>query len=422
MRSALTVLGIFIGVASVIWLLAIGEGISLQAQKQIEQLGATNIIVRSIKPNDEKNQGNRVFIISYGITRADYRRLEETIPTIKSIIPIREMRRQFSYQGRVLNGRLVGCTPVYQHVTHIQIDRGRFLSDFDFKMKKKFCVLASRTAKELFPIEDPIGKTVAIERDYYVVVGVMKKKAPTSGVGGSLAAEDYENDVYIPISTLWSRIGDRVITRRSGSIDAENIELNQITIQVDSVKNVMETAGLVTDMLKRHHKKEDFGITIPLELLNQARTTRLMFIVFMGLIAAVSLLVGGIGIMNIMLATVTERTREIGIRRAIGAKRRDIIRQFLIETVSLSIVGGVTGILGGLTCGPIISLLKKGLNYSIPEIMQQLPSFIQNVEPIIVPMSIPLAFGISVTIGVVFGIYPAMRAAAMDPIEALRHE
>ena len=200
------------------------------------------------------------------------------------------------------------------------------------------------------------------------------------------------------------------------------MELSQVTLRVDTVKNVLETAELVKQTFASRHRMEDWGITVPLELLEQAKTTRLMFIIFMGLIAAISLVVGGIGIMNIMLATVTERTREIGIRRALGAKRGDIIRQFLVETVALSVVGGATGVLVGLTCRPVTGWVRSLLEMALPDVIQQLPDVIKTVEPSVVPWSIPLAFFISVTIGVVFGLYPAMRAAAMDPIEALRHE
>jgi putative ABC transport system permease protein len=228
--------------------------------------------------------------------------------------------------------------------------------------------------------------------------------------------------VYIPISTLWNRIGDMVITRRAGSFEGEIVQLSQATLRVDHVKNVLQTADVVRETLARFHRTEDYGVTVPLELLEQARVTRLMFIVFMGLIAAISLVVGGIGIMNIMLATVTERTREIGVRRALGAKRRDIIRQFLVETVSLSIVGGATGVLAGFMCRPVVSWFRNRLEGFFPQVMEQLPDVIKAVEPVVLPGSIPLAFGISVTIGVIFGLYPAMRAAAMDPIEALRHQ
>jgi ABC-type antimicrobial peptide transport system permease subunit len=161
---------------------------------------------------------------------------------------------------------------------------------------------------------------------------------------------------------------------------------------------------------------------VPLELLEQARTTRMMFILFMGMIAAISLVVGGIGIMNIMLATVTERTREIGIRRALGAKRSDITRQFLAETVLLSVCGGIVGILGGLTCGPLIDSLRYLAERFFPDVMDDLPDLIRAIEPVVVPWSIPVAFGIAVCVGLVFGLYPAMRAAAKDPVESLRHD
>ncbi|MBN2291767.1 MAG: ABC transporter permease [Pirellulales bacterium] len=421
LRSLLTVLGIFIGVASVIWLLAIGEGISQEAQRQIEGLGANNIIVRTVKLPSEVTASMRG-TVPHGITRDDFERISETVPTITRALPIRELRQNFGYAGRKLDGRLVGCTPEYAEVTQLKVARGRFLSDSDVSKKHNYCVLAHGTAETLFPFENPIGRSIHVEEAYYVVVGVMAKRSPTSGIGGSLAGQDFDRDVYIPISTLWSRIGDFIITRRSGSFQGEIVELSQVTFRIDDVKHVMETATLIEDLMQRHHPNGDFGVTVPLELLEQARTTRLMFIFFMGLIAAISLLVGGIGIMNIMLATVTERTREIGIRRALGAKRRDIIRQFLIETISLSIVGGLTGVLGGLTCRTIIDWLRQLATSAFPQVIDQLPDVIKTVHPIIVPESIPLAFGISVTIGVVFGLYPAIRAAQMDPIEALRHE
>jgi len=421
LRSLLTVLGIFIGVASVIWLLAIGEGISREAQKQIEGLGANNIIVRSVKPPSEVTEGVRG-LVPYGITRDDFDRITETIPTIQRSLPIREIRRRFGYAGRLVDGRLVGCTSEYADVTRLELDRGHFITDAELRDKKNHCVLAAGTAQKLFPFEDPLGHSIHIEEAYYVVVGVMKPRAPTSGIGGSLAGQDFDKDVYIPITTLWNRIGDFIVTRRSGSFEGEVVELSQVTLRVDSVENVLKTADLVKQTVSRHHRNNDYGITVPLELLEQAKTTRLMFIIFMGLIAAISLVVGGIGIMNIMLATVTERTREIGIRRALGAKRSDIIRQFLVETVALSIVGGITGVLGGFTCRPITGQLRALVQQVIPDVMQQLPDVIKTMEPVIVPWSIPLAFGISVTIGVIFGIYPATRAAAMDPIEALRHE
>ena len=421
LRSLLTVLGIFIGVASVIWLLAIGEGISRKAQEQIEGLGANNIIVRSIKPPSEVTEGNRG-PVPYGITRADYERLTETIPTIERALPIRELRRRFGYAGRLVDGRLVGCTPEYAEVTRLEVDRGHFISDAELHDKQNHCVLASGTAERLFPFEDPIGRSIHIEEAYYVVVGIMKPRMPSAGIGGSLAAQDFQNDVYIPISTLWSRIGDFIVTRRSGSFEGEIVELTQATFRVDKRQRVMETSKLVKQTLKGHHRIEDYGVTVPLELLEQAKTTRKLFILFMGLIAAISLVVGGIGIMNIMLATVTERTREIGIRRALGAKRGDIIRQFLIETIALSTVGGLTGVLMGLTCRPVAGVIRAGLERFYPQVMEQLPAVIRTVEPVIVPLSLPGAFLISVIIGIIFGIYPAIRAAAMDPIEALRHE
>ena len=433
MRSMLTVLGIFIGVASVIWLMAIGEGISMKAQEQIQSLGATNIIVRTVKPaNPDMVTMGRRPIPSFGLKREDYERITKTIPTIKASMPVREITRTFAYGPRECDGRLVGTSSLYTEMSHIEMDRGRFISAMDNRGALPHCVLSAGIAEKLFPSEDPVGKTIRIQGNAndpgfpYEVIGVTKPRGATAAIGGSFSGQDFSSDVYIPIQTLWARMRDIVISRRGGNFEGEVVELSQMTLQVEDTKDVKETADIIKNTLERNRKgdgdKVDFAVVVPLELLEQARTTRIMFNVFMGLIAAISLVVGGIGIMNIMLATVTERTREIGIRRALGAKQGDIIRQFLVETIVLSMVGGAVGVLVGLSCRPVTIFVMDIIKTEMPDMIAALPPIVQEIQPIIVPLSIPLAFLISVVIGVVFGLYPAYRAAMMDPIEALRHE
>lgn len=420
MRSLLTVLGIFIGVASVVWLLAIGEGISREAQRQISELGATNIILRSvIPPDDSVSESN--FYVKYGIRRSDVAALTE-IETIRNAVRIRETRREAHYGAVTIASHLVACTPEYSEIMNLRLARGRFISDIDVQQRANVCVLAAEAADLFFSTEDPMGKVIRIRELPYVVVGVMEPRTPTAGIGGSIAAQDFAKDIYIPLDTFWQRIGDRVLFVQSGQRTGEEVELSQITFQVESSDHVLPTAAAIRRTMQKLHTETDYAVVVPLELLEQAKTTRLMFMVFMGMIAAVTLIVGGIGIMNIMLATVTERTREIGIRRALGATRKDITRQFLAETIVLSALGGIAGIVGGMTCPLLMGWLRQALQSSIPEAMNNLPDAIRNVTPVIVPWSIPLAFAISVAVGIFFGLYPATRAARMDPIEALRRE
>jgi putative ABC transport system permease protein len=406
LRSGLTVLGIVFGVAAVISMLSIAEGSSREAQEKIRALGATNIIVRSVKPSDEVQQtgGRPARVLNYGLKYADYDRMVETIPTIRKVLPIREIRKQIRRGAYFLDGRVVGSTHDYAEFNLLQVEKGRFLTASDNEKYQNFAVLAYETAEKLFPYENPLNQSIKLGTDYYTVVGVTAKRASSAGIGGSLAAQDFNRDVYIPLNTCKLRFGEKIVDSRSGSMQAEETQLTQITLQVNSISEVQPTVPLIQACYEPYHPKKDVEMTVPYDLLLEAQRQARQFSIILGTIAAISLLVGGIGIMNIMLATVTERTREIGIRRALGAKRRDITEQFLIETIVLAGVGGLLGV---------------ALGFTIPQIIIY---FIPDQKAIVTSYSVMLAFSISVAVGVLFGIYPARRAAMMDPIEALRHE
>ena len=422
LRSGLTMLGIIFGCCSVISMLSIGEGASAQAQEQVIALGATNVIVRTVKPPDQsRDEGGRV--LDYGIKRADFGRVRE-LPNVTRAVPIRETPQEIRRLQNVMNGRLVGVTPDYAALNHLDVARGRFIADRDRRTGETVCVLSDGVRNALFGFDDPIGGRVRIGDVYYKVVGVMAPRQASAAVGGSLAGQEFDKDVYIPIDTFRTRVGDLIIRQTAGGTTYERVELNQITLQVDGRENVVPTADVVRETLDLEHADKDYAVVVPLELLKQAEQIRGIFNVVLGSIAGISLLVGGIGIMNIMLATVTERTREIGIRRALGARQGDILSQFLTETIVLSGAGGLIGIILGL-CTP---LAFKGMQWVATNFILdsagggELGGMFTDMEPKLALWSLPLSFLISVGIGVVFGVYPARSAARLDPIEALRHE
>jgi putative ABC transport system permease protein len=296
--------------------------------------------------------------------------------------------------------RVVGTTPEWFELVPRAVIAGRVLLEADQDKQAPVAVLTEHGAYKILATESTIGQTIRIGSDQFEVVGIVKSE---SGQAGNIQIPDQEVDVYIPIQVAKEYFGDIFTKTTSGSRVQEKVELHQIIIQVDGNKHVESTARAVEYMLGLFHKKKDYRVSVPLALLKQAEATKRTFSIVLGSIAGISLLVGGIGIMNIMLASVTERTREIGIRRAIGAKRGQIILQFLIETVVLSTTGGIIGL---------------GIGALIPFLI----TYFSGMITILTWVGILLPLLISVTIGVLFGLYPAFNAAKVDPIVALRHE
>ncbi|MCP5526620.1 MAG: ABC transporter permease [Verrucomicrobiales bacterium] len=407
LRAMLTMLGIIFGVCSVIAMLAIGEGASYEAQERIKKLGSNNVIVNSYKPaeDNQQNSGNRGMQIDYGLTYQDASRLQATIPGVKRVLPMRIIRENVRFSRNEVPCQVIGTLPFYPTVVGVDQVRGRFLCHLDELHQNNVCVITTGLAQRLFPYQDPLQHAVKISEFYYRVVGIIRETgtADQRPQTGQMEGEPIDNNVYIPLSTSRTRFGEVLIRRSAGSFQAEKVELHRVTVQMETLEAVETADPQIKLVLDRFHDRKDYEVIVPLELLRQAQETKRMFNIVLGSIAAISLLVGGIGIMNIMLATVTERTREIGVRRALGAKKRDIVTQFLVETVVLSIGGGLIGVTVGLIVPVIVSHLTA-------------------MKTIVTVWSVFVAFGISGAVGIVFGIYPARAAANLDPIEALRHE
>jgi putative ABC transport system permease protein len=405
LRSGLTALGIVLGVASVIVMLAVGEAARYQALKQLEDLGASTILLRTVKPTEEPTEKTGVDLLAYGLTYADLGRIRSTIPTVVAATPTREFLKTCRHRDLKVEARVLAVTPDYFRQNNIALARGRGIDELDEDRFDNVVVLGSATAETLFPTQDPVGRSISMEgvdrTRSFTVIGVIRPK--TLAAGTESGNVDLNRVVFIPFATDRVRFGRELFTIKAGSFQVERLEVSQITVTVDDVAHVTKTAAVVQSLIDQFHPRKDVAVVVPLDLLQKAEQTQRLFTLILGAIAGISLAVGGIGIMNIMLATVTERTKEIGIRRALGAKRRDIATQFLIETVVLSCGGGLLGIGLGV-----------GLAYLVSNVFG-LPAIIRLWSPLV-------AFGVSVLVGLASGGYPARRAALLDPIEALRHE
>ncbi|MHB1081081.1 MAG: ABC transporter permease [Prosthecobacter sp.] len=406
LRSFLTALGVVFGVASVVAMLAIGEGASHEAQEQIRKLGSQNIILQSTKPPDGQGSSgeSRSMISEYGITLRDIDQIRQTVPGIRVVVPSRYISENIWNLDRSVDGHVMGVLPVYPEMRNRRVLEGRFFSEFEMHDSLPVCVINQTVAARLFQLSSPVGKSVRVKGFYYKVIGILEDEGAAVGADASGAgqAATSQAQIMIPFTTLMDQYGEVFFRFRTGGFEAEKVQFHEAVIRVDDVNMVESRAEAIRHLMTSNHKKEDWRIIVPVELLKQAERTKQIFSIVLGSIAAISLLVGGIGIMNIMLASVTERTREIGIRRALGARQNDIVVQFLIETVLLAGVGGILGVVLGL---------------SIPMAVTKFAG----VTTVIKMWSPILAFSISVLTGIAFGIYPARRAAMMNPVEALRH-
>ncbi len=410
-RTFLTMLGIIFGVAAVIAMLSIGEGAKQDALEQIELLGMRNIIVEGVIP-PEKEGSEVIGGRSPGLTLADADNFRAFGDMFTQVIPSQIIEGIKSYYADAeAEIRLVATTPAYLPTMNLMVQEGSFIRSEDMRKYNRVCVLGAGAKRNLFAFSDPVGKQVRIGGLYFTVIGVVDRKLVGAAEFEGIDIKNVNENVYIPLTTALKNIArdyDYAAAKSGMGYDATILynkdEIDQVILNIREGQHIPTVASFVKRVMDRRHRGiQDYTVIVPEALLAQSQKTQRIFNIVMGAIAGISLLVGGIGIMNIMLASVLERTREIGVRRAVGASRTDIMSQFLIESVTICLIGCAIGVVAGLG-------LAKGI------------STYADWRTIISIFSIILAVGVSTAVGLIFGFFPARKAASLDPIDALRYE
>ena len=401
LRTFLTMLGVIFGVAAVIAMLSIGKGAEQEAIEQIAAFGINNIRVYAKELNDEQQElAQRT--PSIGLSAEDAEYIQEILPYVEATAPQNLIDKALYYKQLNPEVQIVGTTPAYLQINGLELAGGRFISQDDLKIYRKVCVLSHELVQQLFLKEEPLGQLVTLGGERFEVVGYLRSRAQTKQ-RVQIRSRNLAEDVYIPLSVSMAKF-----TLTAAEISPHNqVDYNvidELSLQISAPEFLVPAREAITKILKRrHYNVDDFEIIVPTELLEQSQQTQRLFNLVMGCIAGLSLLVGGIGIMNIMLASVTERTRQIGIRRAVGATPGDILIFFLLESLLISLIGGLIGIVVGIGISQIVTMAAGW-------------------QTIVSVASIVLSFGVSSVVGIFFGLYPAYRASKMDPIQALRHD
>jgi len=386
-RSLLAMLGVVLGVAAVVGMLAVSEGAKRESIERIQQQGVDNIILHSEKPPLNESGGENIFF--YGISAEDIDHFRSVFENVKTVVPIVRLRKTIYAKGRPSDTILVGTTPEFLRISRSRNadSRGRWLTASDSALSEMVCSVGVDAARQIFGLDDPLGKSITVYGATFQVVGLLENPLRSKLAG----KYDINNMVFVDYDTLLS-----IFNR-----DFMAVEADYVYVQVDDLAYLENTAARIRTYLNETHELTDYSISVPFELLLAEQATQRVFTVVMGSIAAISLLVGGIGIMNIMLANIYERTKEIGTLRALGAPRRTILTQFLFEAVALTALGGLLGV--GI--GFLIALLIKHT---------------ADMPTIVTPLSVIVALTVSVMTGIIFGTHPAWKAASLSPIEALR--